>query len=75
MAGQAQRMGGKMTIVELPEDTTRPTWIDLEDDGRTMVRVWGTVEVKAMQHGRWHITILNQDSIIAFIYADAIRRK
>ena len=64
-----------MTIVELPEDTTRSIWIDLKDDGRTMARVWGTVEVKAMEHGKWHITICNRDSIVGFMYADAIRWK
>lgn len=67
-----------MTIVELPGVMPElGTWIRLYVGGREYTSVWGFPEVELSgAEDRWMVTIRgNNNLIIAFIYADAIRRR
>ena len=66
-----------MTIVELPDKMTEyGTWVNSRVDGRNASSIWGFPEVKLSGAGdRWVVEVWERDSIIAFVYADAIRRR
>ena len=65
-----------MTIVELTLDGKEDNWIRFLNDSTYMGRIWGKAEGgwdSCLK--QWSIVIYYNDGIVAFIYADAIRRK
>ena len=68
-----------MTIVELPNENEigkHGTWVRLHVDGREYTSVRGFPEVELSgAKDRWMVTVRHNNSIIAFVYADAIRRR